>query len=583
MNRVFKCFGLINVIVFFFLIAFSNSLASITAQPGIFDHIEISIPSELIAGKESKIYIYAFDALGNPIDMPSENARNYKVVATGLAKIEPSFFKSSDIKKEGFPIRIYNEKAEEITISLYEGTKASPIIEKRVKVVPAEINHLEIKSQLFSRAGDIFEIFIKAKDRYNNTVCKDYNPEVINLFFKGDISIQIKETKYIADQCVLNVKLYADKIGSFQVEASLLNSNIKGKSDVISIVNSELAGFIIEAPKEVIASESFEIKISAIDKFNNYVRDLSTKKQKFIIESTSKRAVFPNEISSHEFLEGIAKISLRYDSPDDIKIVVKDSKNSAIKGESDTIKIVPPSLKRFEIVAPETVIAGQKFKIKIIAYNQSDKIMTQYNLYGKPVILRTTGKGTLTPNKIPPSEFINGIAIVEVLYDKAEQFEIIASAEEEALIQEPAKYKEEKKKTLKKVKDGSKKSNEKKIAKVDKKPIEALRYPPLELKNISLTETKNSSKLILYIPQIERKGGYKPITKKEGKKMSIILEIYPVENKIEAPLKIDSEFIQNVSISQEKNKVIMNIELKKPLKYHVTKKKDEILIDFRRN
>ncbi len=576
MNRVFKFFGLMHLIVFFILISFSNSLASITAQPGIFDHFEISIPSELIAGKESKIYIYAFDALGNPIDMPSENARNYKVIVTGSAKIEPFIFKSSDIKQSGFPIKIFNEKAEEITISIYEGTKASPIIEKRLKVVPAEINHLEINSQLFSRTGDIFEIFIKAKDRYNNTVCRDFNPDIVNLFFKGDISVQVKEKKYIADQCVLNVKLYADKIGSFQVEATILNSNIKGKSDVISIVNSELAGFIIEAPKEVIASETFEVKIAAIDKFNNYVRDLSTKKQKFIIESTGKRPVFPNEISSHEFLDGIAKISLRYDSPENIKIIIRDSKNSAIKGESETIKIVPPSLKRFEIVAPETVIAGQKFKIKIIAYDQSDKIMTLYNLYGKPVILRTTGIGTLSPNKIPPSEFINGIAIVEVLYDKAEQFEIIASTEDGTFIQEPPKHKEAKKKTSKKV-------NAKKIAKQDKKPIEALRYSPLELKNISLTETKNSSTLIISIPQIEKKGGYKPITKKEGKKMSIILEIYPAEHKIETPLKVDSEFIENVLISQDKNKVIMNIELKKPLKYHITKKKDEIVIDFRRN
>jgi len=44
--------------------------------------------------------------------------------------------------------------------------------------------------------------------------------------------------------------------------------------------------------------------------------------------------------------------------------------------------------------------------------------MSNYNLYGNTVILKSSGTGTLTPNKIPASEFVNGVATVDVMYDK---------------------------------------------------------------------------------------------------------------------------------------------------------------------
>jgi len=116
-----------------------------------------------------------------------------------------------------------------------------------------------------------------------------------------------------------------------------------------------------------------------------------------------------------------------------------------------------------------------------------------------------------------------------------------------------------------------------------KKHIEALKGPVLELKNLSFVETKNVSILTLFVPEIDKHGGYRPITKKTNSKMSVSIEIYPAENKIETPLKVDSDLVKNVSVSQEKNRVILNIELKKPIKYKTIKKKDEIVIEFRRN
>jgi hypothetical protein len=574
--RVSCCLNFIIFLLFFYCISLTH--AEIIAKPGTFDHFQFDVPDVLTAGNEYKIFIIAFDAFGNPVTMPAESLKEYKLTVTGSAMISPSQFKSSEITQSGLAIRFKDEKAEEVVISLYEINSPFPIIEKKIKILPAEISNLNIKVPASAKAGSDFEVWISGKDRFGNVVCKDFEPKDLNLFFKGDVSPQIKEIQYIPESCNVRVKLFSEKIGIFQIEADLLNKKITGKSEKIEILNGPVNSFIVNAPESAVVNEPFDITILAIDKFNNFVKDFATQKEKIIIEAQGKGYIFPSELSSYAFSDGKAKISLRYDRAEDIKIVVKVANDSSIRGESGVVKIVPPKVKRFEIISPETIIAGQKFKIKIIAYNHLDKVMSNYNLYGSTVILKSSGSGTLTPNKVPPSEFINGVATVEVMYDRAEKFNIFATTEEKEIPSREIKIAEEKK--IEKPKKKIVEKREVKKAKTKKRIVS--KNQVLELKNISLVETKNSSSITLFIPNVDKYGGYYPKTKKEGKIMSVSLEVYPVKNKLEAPIKIESDFIKEVSLSEKENKIILNITLKKPLKYRITKKKDEILVEFRR-
>lgn len=564
-------------LLFFSFIAKAHG--EIVAKPGTFDHFQIESPDTLIAGNEYKILIYALDAFGNPVNMPSDSLKEYKLIIKGSAMVSPSKFKSNEITQSGFAISFKDEKAEEAVISLYEVNSPFPIIEKRIKILPADISELSIKVPPSVRVGIDFEVFIAGNDRFGNIVCKEFNPKELNLFLKGDVSPKIKEIQYLSDSCHVRVKLFSEKIGIFYIEADLLNKKVTGKSNKIEIVNGTVSAFIINTPEEAVVDEPFEITILAIDKFNNFVRDFATQREKIIIEAQGKGYIFPSELTSYAFSDGKAKLTLRYDRVEDIRVVAKVANDNSIRGESNIVKIVPPKVKRFEVISPDTIIAGQKFKIKVIAYNQLDKIMSNYNLYGNTVVLKSSGSGILTPTKIPPSEFVNGVATVEVMYDKAEKFEILATLEEKEIpskeikVSEVKKVEKPKKKVVKK--NGTKDSK-------SKKSITALKGQVLELKNISLVETKNSCTLSLFIPNIDKQGGYYPKTKKVGNIISVILEVYPVKNKLETPVKIDSEFIKEVSVSEAQNKILLNITLKKPLKYRLLKKKDELIVEFRR-
>lgn len=560
-------------VLFCFFYLSSSAFGGIVAKPGTFDHFQIDSPDTVIAGSEYKITILAVDAFGNAVTMPADSIKEYKLKVTGSATITPVSFKSNEITQTGFQIKFRDEKAEEVLLSLYEANRPFPIVEKRIKIMPNQISSLEIKVPSSAKVGQDFDIFIVGKDRYHNTVCKDFDPQELNIFFKGDVAPNIRQVQYISDGCNFRVKLYSEKMGSFYIEANLLDRNISGKSEKVEVLNADVSSFIVTAPSEAVVGEPFEVTILAIDKFNNFVKDFASKKEKLIIEAQGKGYIFPSEISSYAFSNGKAKISLRYDRLEDIKVIVKVANNPSIRGESETIKITPPVVKNFEVISPDTVIAGQKFKIKIVAYNQNNKVMSNYNIYGKNVLLKSTGTGTITPNKIPPSEFINGIAIVEVMYDKAEQFEIIATTEEVQALE--TKIKEEKKPEKPKKEKKTKKEPQK-----TKNKITAIKL--LELKNISQVETKNTCSLTLFIPDFGKRGGYSAVTKKSGKTMSVVVEVHPVLNKIESPVNIESAFIKEVKVSEEKNKVILNIILKKPLKYRFYKKKDEVVIEFRR-
>ncbi|MEN2994201.1 MAG: hypothetical protein ABDH19_02490 [Thermodesulfovibrio sp.] len=579
-NKILKSVLVLSFFIFLLLYCITWAYAEIIAKPGNFDHFQIHAPDVLIAGNEYKIVVYAVDRFGNLVSMPSDSIKEYKLTVKGSAVVSPSKFKSNEITQSGLIINFKDEKAEEVVLALYEINSPFPLVEKKIKILPAEISALNIKVPPTVRVGNEFEVLISGSDRFGNTVCKDFNPKELNLFFKGDISPQIKDIQYFSDSCLVKVKLFSEKIGVFHIEADLLDRKVTGKSTTVEVLNATVNSFIINAPEEAVVDEPFDITILAIDRFNNFVKDFAAQREKIVIEAQGKGYIFPSELTSYAFSDGKARLSIRYDRPEEIKIVAKLASNNAVRGESNPIKIVPPKVKRFEVISPDTIIAGQKFKVKIIAYNHLDKLMSNYNLYGNTVVLKSSGSGMLTPNRVPPSEFVNGIATVELMYDKAEKFEIFATVEEKEVSPKEVKVIEEQK--VEKPKKKVVKKKESKEVK-GKKKVSSAKAQTLELKNVSIVETKNGSTLTLFIPNIDKHGGYHPITKKTGSSMSVILEVYPVKNKLETPLKIDSEFIKDISVSEEQNKVLLNITLKRPLKYRVVKKKDELLIEFRRS
>lgn len=574
-----RCILLIiaSVLFQFTLFNVTDVHGEIRAKPGAFDRFRIDIPDRIKVGADYEITVIALDVFDNPIDMPKESLREFRVVTTGSAKLSPTRFVANEITQRGFRIKLRNDRAEEFTVSIYEVNKLTPIFEKKVRSIPDSLSSIHIVAPTTVGVGSGFQVQIFGTDRFGNRVCEEISPKTLNLLLTGDISPEIKGISQVNDLCVVNVSLYSEKTGAFQIEATIIGTNIHSKSEPIVISNGEIASLRVETPKEAVVDEKFEVKLIAVDRFSNIVKNFDKTRERLILESTGRGNLFPRELYSMNFHDGVAIVQVKYDRVEDIKLIVKSSRNSSIQGESPLISIKPPRVKRLEVIAPDSIVVGQKFKVKVVAYNELDKVMTNYSQYGKPVILKSTGTGNLLPNRIPPDAFTDGVAIVDLVYDRAENFKILATTEEYPVPTEAQTLKEERGEERKTKKRKPARKEEEKRTKTTKKQLKTL-----ELNNISLTETDNRATLVLSIPEIQRIGRYRPKTIKAANRMTIELEITPAKNKLEIPVSFESEFVKKVTVNEKNSRLIVTVELKKPLRYRVLKRDDQLLIELRR-
>ncbi|MEW5746298.1 MAG: hypothetical protein AB1805_12775 [Nitrospirota bacterium] len=575
--------------------------AEIVIKPGKFDHFNITMPERVVAGEETTIRLLAVDAFNNVIANFNESGREFQLAASGSAVVKPTTLKASAFTNGALAISLVDKVAEAVTLSIRETGSPIPIVSKELMVFPNKMTSFAIREPRRAQAGDPFDIRIVAKDAYGNTVFEPIPGKNINLIFKGDADPKI-DMPAIPDfkSGVSVVTLVSQKAGITQIEVKDLITGSSGMSEKIEITSGPVNAFKIFAPKEVIAGEPFELSIVAVDRFNNVVTNYATTGSGVTITATGKLRPFPSTISAYEFVNGQAKADLRYDVAEDIALVVTES-GKAQKGATDTIRVVSPVPERYEVTVPESAVAGQKFKIKITVYNQLGHVIKNYNLVGPDVALSTTGTGTLVPNKIPASEFINGTTVVEVQYNKSEAFSIIAApaktstpsataaAQPEVRRPAPAAADRHQAKAAAVSPAASQAKKEKRTkegardAKKTERKVKA-KARGLEITNISLVESKKKSTVTMHIPNLDNSLRYSAATETAEGKRWVVLRAHPAASRVEKNFKFNSAFIGDISIdgdAKEKGTTVVRIEMLKPAKYHVTKEKNALAVTLR--
>lgn len=399
----------------------------VTVKPGKFDHFIFSIPEKIMAGEDARISLQAMDALNNPIPNFGETGKIFQVHTSGSASIKPESFKSSSFVNGAFSFALTDRVAEMVTLTIKEQNSPLPVLSIDLTIVSNKLNSFMIQAPQIAKAGERFEVRITAKDSFGNTVSEQIYGKNLNLTFTGDAEPRV-DMPAIPDfkngSVVIN--LMSRKTGTVVIEAKDLMTENTGMSERFEVINGPVNSFKLFAPTEVIAGESFEVAIVAIDRFTNVISDYPRTGKGVNITSSGKLKPFPSIMPAFEFVNGQAKVTLRYDLAEAMTISVNEIGGTQ-KGTSETIRVVPSIPTRFEVITPESAVAGQKFKIKVTAYNQVDHEIKNYNLFGPDIQLLTTGSGTLNPDKVPASEFVNGTAVVEVQYNKSESFAITAA------------------------------------------------------------------------------------------------------------------------------------------------------------
>ncbi len=603
LQRMQKLLIFLQLLITLTIVAPSFSVAGeILINPGKFDHFNIALPEKIVAGEDTTLSLQAVDAFNNVLFNFGDTEREFQIWVTGSALVTPTSFKSSSFSNGVLVVTLADKVAEPFTLAVRESGSPIPIVSKDLTVFPNKLTSFVIKTPRIAQAGEPFDLRIIAKDAYGNTVLDPIPGKDINLIFKGDADLKV-DMPSIPDikNGSVSILLVSQKSGSAQIDAKDLISGSVGSSDKIEINSGPLNSFKLFAPKDVIAGEPFEVSIVAVDRFNNVVSTYGTTGNGVSITSTGRLKPFPATIPAYEFVNGQAKVDLRYDIAEDIAIVATDSVKGQ-KGSTETIHAVSPVPERYEVTTPESAMAGQKFKLKVTVYNQLNHVIKNYNLVGPDVLLTTTGSGTLVPNKIPASEFINGNAVVEVQYNKSEAFTITASSAKTSTPSSPVQpqppvpvkkaapaVEKQQGKAVAAVKQTKKTKKERarelKELKKEKrvKEAKARGTRQLNINNISLVESKKKSVITVNIPGINSSLKYDATTEMIEGKRWVILKIQPVESKVEKSYKFTSSFIGDIMVdeaAQDKGMVTVKIELLKPSKFHVTKEKNAISVNL---
>ncbi|MBI5194418.1 MAG: hypothetical protein HZA08_13410 [Nitrospirae bacterium] len=566
----------------------------ISVRPGKFDHFNILIPEKIVAGEDASITLHAVDSLDNQTLNFGEKEKEFYLAVTGTAAVRPESFKSSLFNNGATTFTLMNKAAENVRLSIMERGNPIPILLRDITVTPGRLNSFKIDAPRAVNAGDKFDIKITAKDSFGNTISDQILGKDINLVFTGDNEPKI-EPLTIPDfkNGASVVTLLSKKTGAVAIEAKDLITTSTGISDTIEIVNGPVNTFRLFAPKEVIAGESFDLSIVAVDQFGNVVLNYPVTGNGVNVTLSGKLKgklkTFPSTVSKFEFAGGQSKVSLRYDPAGDVTITVQEI-GGAKRKASEVVRIVPAMPTRFDVFTPESAVAGQRFKIKVTTYNQAGHEIRNYNLFGPDVQLLTTGSGVITPDRIPASEFVNGAAVAEVQYNKSESFTITASP-----LPPSAKtvVKHNKKKTnavppIQPYTNPTSSNGQKMIngqgAKVGAiKNKGKVKKKTLEITDISLVEPSKTSAIKIHIPNIGKASGLDTVTEVNEGKSWIVIKINPAISRLKKPLKFDSSVVGNIILEEDKqNKgtVLVKIEELKPSRYDVKKEKDSLVITF---
>ncbi|MBA4371291.1 MAG: hypothetical protein C0402_00335 [Thermodesulfovibrio sp.] len=399
---------------------------TVVVKPGQFDHFTVQLPDKALAGENFIVKVQAYDLNNNLITNFIDSGKEFRIDAGGSAVVQPMTLSAASFSGGSANISINSRKAEKVVISIREAGGTVPVISREVLVTPNKLEHFILQAPTTVRAGTRFDIRIIAKDLFDNTVDDVEIGRNLKVTASGTASpgmiggsgIDFKNGTAVAT-------FISEKAGNSFIELQELTSGSRGRSNEVAVTPSVLSLFKVQAPKTATAGEPFDLIISAYDAFDNLINTYASSGAGASLTTTGSTKIEPSSLAPTDFKQGQAVVRAVYEKAEDITVLVKDA-NSDRFGKTGDIQIVNAAPDHFVVVTPDSAVSGQRFKIKVEAYDRFNNVVRNYNLAGNEVVLSTSGTSYITPSVILPTEFISGIAVVDVLYDRAESFTISA-------------------------------------------------------------------------------------------------------------------------------------------------------------
>lgn len=186
----------------------------------------------------------------------------------------------------------------------------------------------------------------------------------------------------------------------------------------VIITPGSLDHFVVTAPSTAIAGQSFVIRIQAQDRHNNIVTDYSTSGKGLKVTTDGRGHISPSQIPASSFISGLTAVNITYDKAEPVTLSVTEIRGTQ-SGRSHQILVKPGLIDHFVVTAPPRGVAGKPFVLSIRADDAYGNLITNYASTGNGVNISVPGSERVTPSKVLASDFINGVAISNISYNRA--------------------------------------------------------------------------------------------------------------------------------------------------------------------
>lgn len=301
-----------------------------------------------------------------------------------------------------------------------------------ITVKPGPLANFTVSAPSEAISGEDFFLQVKAHD-LNGNLITNYGDigKSIKLISSGSQPLMpnsLSATSFIGG--IATVKALYKKAEDIVITVKDFSESSVGKSLLIKVKPNSIHHFNINVPDVAAAGSRFNVTATALDAYDNVVVDYASLGKGVNVSTSGTSKISPNFVTSTSFKAGKAEISFVYNKAENITINLSEKDRPDIS-MSNRIAVQPDRIDRFVVTTEGVAIAGKPFTVKIKAVDSNDNVISNYDVSGKNVKLAITGSGDLSPNSVSASNFVDGLATVDVNYDKAESFSIHAFQEGE--------------------------------------------------------------------------------------------------------------------------------------------------------
>lgn len=414
-------------------VATASRAATILVKPGKLDHFVLTAPPAALAGEGFLVRIEPFDANGNLITEFHGKGSVFTVKVSGGAEVVPAKLRAEEFAG-GAMVKVASKRAGILELTVTEGEGSTPLASVQARVLPNRLDRFVVNAPREVTAGEVFQARVIAQDAYGNT--KDDLADV-----REGLRLEIQGTgsAVAADKTAPSFRggeatftFQPRQAGSINIVVQETRTHSAGESAAIKINPASLARFTVLAPKTAAAGQKFVVLISAYDAFENPMTNYAAQGDGVVLRSSGTGDLTPAVVPAKEFKDGQARVTLTYTKAEPLRVGVREQNREA-GGESDAILVAPGDPDQFRVSTPAEAVAGEAFPVQIEALDRFGNLIEDYDLRGLEVHLSADGRGQLAPGVISPAAFVRGKAAVNLLYNRAESFSVVAAFSKEAL------------------------------------------------------------------------------------------------------------------------------------------------------